>query len=142
MFVESHVTLPLPISEALPQILRRLHETSGQQLPVGPARLPQRLAKLVRVHVGEPREVGRTTVIPLRWRATGPTARAYPALNARLGLTPSDDLTTVLSLVGTYTPPLGRLGSGLDRAAMSRVGQATADSFVHDLATRCEHSLT
>ena len=148
MFVESHVTLPLPLASAEAEILRALrgpglqHRSAravgaGMQLMfVRPTLLPHRLAKLVRATVGEPYAASRTTVLPMRWEAVGPTARFFPALDARIGLTPVDEVTTLLSLMGTYRPPMGRLGAGLDRAAMSRVATATVETFVHELAAK------
>jgi hypothetical protein len=145
MFVESHVTLPLPIERAEPEVVRALRGSclqhrsaravgAGLQLMfVRPTLLPHRLAKLVRATVGEPYAASRTIVLPMRWEAVGPTARFYPALDARIGLTPVAELTTVLSLVGTYQPPMGRLGAGLDRAAMWRIATATVDTFLHQL---------
>jgi hypothetical protein len=75
----------------------------------------------------------------MHWEAVGPTARFYPALDAKIGLTPVDELTTLLSLIGTYRPPIGRLGAGLDRAAMSHVATATVDTFLHELEARMRH---
>lgn len=148
MYVETHVTVPLPFERVETEILRILRGPSlqhrsaravgaGMQLMfVRPTLLPHRLAKLVRATVGEAYTTGRTTVLPMRWEAVGPTARFYPALDAKIGLTPVDDLTTVLSLIGAYRPPMGRLGAGLDRAAMSRVGTATVETFAHELAAK------
>ena len=148
MFVECHVTLPLPFERVEAETLRALrgpglqHRSAravgaGLQLMfVRPTLLPHRLAKLVRATIDEPYVADRTTVLPMRWEAVGPTARFYPALEARIGLTPVEELTTVLSLLGSYRPPMGRLGAGLDRAALSRVATATIDTFVHELAAK------
>jgi hypothetical protein len=88
----------------------------------------------VLAHTLETRQMGKTFVIPLRWEATGPASRLYPALDANIGITPVDDLTCVLSIIGTYTPPLGFVGTTLDRAALSRVATATVDAFLSSLA--------
>ena len=152
MFVESHVTLPLSLEDAEAGVIHALHEPrqphrrvetvgAGHLMAVGPSLLPQRLAKLVRTKVGKPRQVGRTTVLPLRWEAVGPVASLFPVLDARLGLTPVDDVTTVLSLVGTYRPPMGRFGVGVDRAVMSRAATATIDAFLEELAASVQRDV-
>src|SRR3954452_6031900 len=146
MFVEKHVILPMPFDRALPAVQQglrgpRLQHRSAHAVGIGlqlmtvrPSLLPHRLAKLVRATIKEPHAVGRTTVIPMRWSAVGSSARFYPSLDARIGVTASDDVTTVLSLVGTYTPPLGRLGRGLDGTLLHRVAEATIDTFLAELA--------
>lgn len=146
MFVETHTTLPVPLERAEAEILQLLrgrglaHRSAravgaGMQLMfVGPSLLPHRLAKLVSATTGDMYSVGRTSVLPMHWAAVGPTARFFPELDAKIGLTPADEQTTVLSLVGTYRPPMGRLGARLDAVALSRVGAATVDTFVNELA--------
>jgi hypothetical protein len=148
MFVERHLTLPVPLERAEAELLHLLrgpaldHRSAravgaGLQLMfVRPSLLPHRLAKLVRATTGEMHSVGRTSVVPMHWEAVGSTARFFPELDANLGLTPVGQQTTVLSLVGTYRPPLGRLGAGLDAAALSRVANATVDTFVTELAAK------
>ncbi len=79
-------------------------------------------------------------VLTLRWESTGP-AGLFPPLDADLTLTPAGSDRCRLSLAGEYNPPLGPLGSGLDRAILHRAAQATARSFVHrvaeDMDARC-----
>ena len=146
MFVEAHSTLPIAAAEAKDAVERALaghalqrHSTDAVAagfdlaLTVGPRVGP--LAKEVLAHILETRQVGSTFVIPLRWEATGPASRLYPALDANIGITPVDDMTCVLSIIGTYTPPLGVLGTTLDRAAMSRLASATIDAFLARLAS-------
>ncbi|MDQ1695609.1 MAG: hypothetical protein QOJ03_962 [Frankiaceae bacterium] len=147
MFLEAHLTLPLPADEAqcaVEQALsghalhhhaqRAMDEGLDILLDVRPARLPHGLSKTVVARTLPARRVGTTAVIPLRWEATGPASHFYPSLDANIGITPSDPLTSVLSIVGSYAPPLGGLGAGLDRLALSRVAQATVEAFLHQLA--------
>jgi hypothetical protein len=146
MFVEAHTTLPMPVDAGRVAVEHALAGHALQQrstdavaegldlaLTVGPRSAP--FAKEVRAHTLDTRLVGRTFVIPLRWEATGAARRLYPVLDANIGLTPVDDVTCVLSVIGTYTPPLGVLGTTLDRAAMSRLAAATIDAFLAGLAT-------
>ncbi len=44
------------------------------------------------------------------------------------------DEATRLALAGSYRPPLGRLGGGLDRAVMHRVAAATMRSLLQGAA--------
>src|SRR4051794_12705733 len=145
MFVEAHATLPMAGDVARVAGERALGGHALQRhsadavaegldlvLSVGPR--SGRLAKEVLAHTLDTRKVGNTFVIPLRWEATGATARLYPALDANIGITPVDPLTCVLTVIGTYTPPLGVVGTTLDRAAMSRVASATIEAFLTRLA--------
>jgi hypothetical protein len=144
MFVEVHDTLPMPVEDARRAVERALCEHAALQqhsqeavaggwdltLEVGPAHL---FAKTVRARALASRQVGGTTVIPLRWEASGPTAALFPMLDANIGITASDEHTSILSLIGTYTPPLGVLGATLDRAAMSHIARATVVAFLKSL---------
>jgi hypothetical protein len=145
MFVEVHETLAMPAERAGAAVERALAGHALQQvsqlavdagfdltLEVGPHR---GMAKTVHARALPARQVNGTTVIPLRWEATGPTAGLFPVLDANIGITKADDTTSVLSLIGNYTPPLGPVGATLDRAAMSRVARATITAFVKRLAT-------
>jgi hypothetical protein len=49
----------------------------------------------------------------LRWEATGPGGRLFPALDADITLTPAGEHATLLGLAGCYRPPLGSWGRGL-----------------------------
>jgi hypothetical protein len=72
--------------------------------------------------------------LALRWDVTGPGGALFPALDADITLTPAGDTATTLALAGTYRPPLGALGAGLDRAILNRVAGATVRDFLNRLA--------
>jgi hypothetical protein len=74
--------------------------------------------------IGPVRRDGTTTVW-LRWEATGPAGALFPVLDADLLLRSEGLEKTRLTLNGCYRPPLGRLGSGLDRAVLHRIAAAT-----------------
>ena len=147
MFLEAHVTLALPADKASTGVERALaayasgdrHQVAEESLDffldVGPESLGAGLSKSVHARVLPARQVRETVVIPLRWEPTGRTGRMYPALDANLGITAAGDLSCVLSLVSTYTPPFGAIGMGLDKVALRRVGQATIEAFLRRLAT-------
>jgi hypothetical protein len=56
-------------------------------------------------------------------------------LNANLCLRSADPVTTVLLVIGRYSPPLGRFGAMLDRVVMGGAGRATAEALVRELAS-------
>ena len=77
---------------------------------------------------------GLSAVLALRWEATGPGSRLFPALDADIWLTPAGEHSTRLSLAGVYRPPLSVLGAGLDRAVFYRMADATVRSLLARVA--------
>jgi hypothetical protein len=147
MFVQAHVALPLSLRAArdgLDDVLHADglgHQSSGAYadglallLRVGPRGAASTLSKQVLVHLLDPRPVGNSVVVPLRWEATGPSGRLFPALDANLGLTPAADDSTLLSIVGRYEPPFGGIGERLDHAVLAKVAEATARSLVQRMS--------
>jgi len=57
-----------------------------------------------------------TTVVPLRWVATGPADRLLPAMDANLEPDRTPDGHCRLTLSGNYAPPLGQPGVRLDNS--------------------------
>ena len=101
---------------------------------VGPAGPVPGLSKLVRVQVLPPVQRGAVTVLALRWEATGPAGRVFPALDATITLLPDGEQATLLGLEGVYRPPAGAAGAWLDRTILHRVAAATIRSFLHRIA--------
>jgi hypothetical protein len=97
--------------------------------PAGPA-----VAKLVRVSFLDPVYRGDVMTVGLRWEAAGATGGLFPVLDANISISPAGDETARLALAGSYRPPLGRLGAGLDRAAMHRVATATMRCLLRSVA--------
>jgi hypothetical protein len=105
---------------------------------VGPLHLP---GKLVRVTALEPIYRDGTMNVGLRWEATGATGGLFPVLDATLTISAAAQPATSdgaessrLILAGSYRPPLGRLGAGLDTALLHRVANATIRALLHDAA--------
>jgi hypothetical protein len=94
------------------------------------------MSKEVRVGVLPSREVGSVIVVPLRWEATGPAGRLFPALDANVELAAADPGSTRLTLIGCYDPPFGFVGEMIDRALLSVAAQRTADTLVGDIADK------
>lgn len=101
---------------------------------VGPLRDLPGTSKLVQIAFLEPVERDGVTTTGLRWEATGATAGLFPVLDANITLSPEGDRTR-LSFAGTYRPPLGRLGAGLDKAILHRVATATIRALLADMAS-------
>ena len=91
------------------------------------------VTKQVAIYALDPTRSAAHTVIPFRWVATGASGELFPSLEANLALRPADDVTTELTLVGSYEPPFGRPGMLADRLLLRRVAQATLSSFLSDL---------
>ena len=106
---------------------------------VGPVGAVPGVSQLVQVHVRDVATRGEPAVLALRWEATGPDGRLFPALDADISLTPAGEHATRLSLAGVYRPPLAALGAGLDRAVFHDVADVTVQSLlarVADVLTR------
>lgn len=88
-----------------------------------------RLTRRVAVEVGEPMRFPSRTVIPLRWQPES-AAGLLPALDADLEVAPLTAESTQLSMSARYTPPLGAVGSAIDRAFLHRVAEATVKDFL------------
>jgi hypothetical protein len=101
---------------------------------VGPMGAAPGVSKLVEVHLLDVAVRGESAVLPLRWQATGPGGRLFPALDADLALTPAGDHATRLSVAGAYRLPLDPLGAGLDRVIFHQVAQATIRSLLARVA--------
>jgi hypothetical protein len=91
-------------------------------------------AKLVRVRILDPVPQGDTMVQGLRWEATGPMGRLFPVLDANLVLSPEDGGHCRLALLGAYRPPLGAVGTTLDRVLMNHAAVATVRSLLTRMA--------
>ena len=104
-------------------------------MPVGP-RGGRRPSMEVMVKLLPGRRIGESFVIPLRWEVTGPAGRVFPALDANLELGTINPATSRLSVIGRYEPPLGRLGTTMDRAGMSKVASATMSALLREVETQ------
>ena len=106
----------------------------GEQLLVrtgpGPGGL---LTKQVCMTLGDIRDRGDGTVLPIRWHATG-VAGLFPVLDADLEFAPLGPNDAVISLWGTYDPPLHGVGTQLDRWVFHRVAEATVRAFLGRMA--------
>jgi hypothetical protein len=136
VFVEYSAQVDLPDQLAAELLTAHVSEMEGMgavayrrgeelRAKVGPGRL---LAKEVVIALGPPAMSRRGLVLPVRWRATGAEA-LFPSLDGDLDVRRSGD-GAVLHLRATYEPPLGSLGSLMDRALLARLARATVADWV------------
>jgi hypothetical protein len=137
MFVSDERVLPVRFDEAASRLTGLL---SGDQLlgmsenvyqggieyllRVGPMGAVPGASRLVRVQFAEPLLRPGMMAVGLRWEATGVTGGLFPALDADIRLSDEDDGAHV-TLTGSYRPPLGGLGTELDRVMLRTVATAT-----------------
>ena len=141
MFVAAVTQLPVPTAVAQDRLLPVLHADGGLQDAAAAAFRAGETVLLRAGFAGVGKQVavhsvpgylrGETTVIPLRWVATGPAAELFPAMDANLELDPSPDGHCRLTLIGSYRPPLGLVGVRLDQVLLHRAARATARSLLN-----------
>ena len=143
MFVVQEARLGVPVSIAqvrLSNLIRgsRLVEASEDaydEWVTGLVRVGvPGVSRLVRARFLELATRGEAVVLRLRWEATGPGEGLFPALDADITLTPDGDQATLLRMDGAYRPPLGAVGTVLDRMLLHRVAASTTRSFVIQVA--------
>ena len=71
----------------------------------------------------------------MRWEATDPAGTLIPALDADIRLSPAGEQATMLAVSGAYRPALGSMGTGMDRAGLHPVVQATIQAFTNHIGT-------
>lgn len=98
-------------------------------LRVGPFGDAPGASRLVRVRFTDPSYRDDSTRVALRWEAAGVAGGLFPALDADITLAAEGECTRVV-LTGTYRPPLGALGAGLDRLVLRKVAAATIAAFL------------
>ncbi len=86
------------------------------------------------------RPSGSTTRVSLEWKAVK-HARLFPEMNGELAVYPLTDRETQLDFDGTYTPPLGPLGSAIDAVVGHRIAEASIHRFVTDVTDYLRRSL-
>jgi hypothetical protein len=148
MFVQADLELALPFDVAMGALeravadgglvaesRRAVGEGLAFSVPVGPhggAGLSmQVVVRLLAGHL-----LDGDYLVGLRWEVPGLSRRLFPALDANLALSAAGPGSSRLSVIGSYEPPLGKVGVALDRAGMSRVASATMRSFLREVASQ------
>jgi hypothetical protein len=146
VFVSESLTLGVPVAAVEHRLLSYLQV--GDLASVASAAYREGVSVLARAGVGPIAKTvaiqsfpayqrGPVTVVPIRWLATGPLGGAFPVLDANLEMTATDGHTT-LTIMGSYRPPLGRLGDAVDRLVLKVVARSTIRSFLSRLGELAE----
>jgi len=151
MFVSDERVLPVSFDEASARLSRLIR---GDQLlglsenvyqdgvdylvRVGPLGAVPGASRLVRVRFAEPVLRPGMMSVGLRWEATGVTGALFPALDADIRLSDEDDDGVRVALTGSYRPPLGALGTELDRLVLHTVATTTIRTLLARIAAVLE----
>jgi hypothetical protein len=145
MFIRYYVELPLPADLVAQALTAPSHgwvsalaldaDQRGSELlaEVGMRLDGRLLGTTVRIELGEATRLGDKTVLPMSWQATG-GGGLFPAMDGDLEVAPLGAARTQLAMSARYQPPLGRLGTAMDRAVLHRVAEATIKDFVDRVA--------
>jgi hypothetical protein len=101
----------------------------------------RRVEKRVQVEIREPVRFPSKTVLPLHWAATGPHA-LFPELDADIEIAPLGSDWSQLAISARYRPPLGFVGTAIDRALLHRVAEATIKDFLDRAAVALQELAT
>jgi hypothetical protein len=97
------------------------------------------VGKEIEIRVVDVKETARAgkkqpgTRVRFQWRAKK-APRLFPLMEATLEAYPLTTTETQLDFAGTYTPPLGIVGSALDSVAGKRIAEASIHRFVNEVA--------
>lgn len=144
MFARYFVELPISAEDVeralshdprawLPGLAEGAHHRGDQLLAEVGFGEAIRIKRTVAVELGQPVRSGSKTVLPLRWAASGPGG-LFPSLDADLEVASLRPGRTQLAMSARYVPPFGTVGRVIDRAALSRVAEATVKDFLDRVA--------
>lgn len=89
----------------------------------------------VHAETGEPIRLHDRTIVPLTWEARG-VPGLFPVMDATVELRPRGRGRSHVLFWGRYDPPLGRLGSLLDRTLAHHVAEASVEHLLDLLEHR------
>jgi hypothetical protein len=119
-------------------LLRRASQDAYGEWETGLARLSPlnatpAVSKLVAVRFRNMVTHADSVLWAMRWEAIDPGGALIPALDADIRLTRAGEEATVLAVSWAYRPPLGGMGTGVDRASLHPVAQATIQAFTNHI---------
>lgn len=138
MFVQYFGMVPIPLEVAESRLLGLMDGLSesadiayrhGEELLARIGGGEGKVAKTVRLELGEPTHGESSTTLPFAWWATG-TPFLFPTMDAELVLASMGPALTQVTLQGTYKPPIGPVGKALDRVLLHRFAEASVKDFV------------
>jgi hypothetical protein len=132
-----HTEVEAALLEAPPGWLDGFAEAADDRgrrllIDVGVGSVVGRIGKQVELEVGAPARLPSRTIVPLTWKATGPTV-LFPGLAGDLEVASLGPEHTQLSLSASYRPPLGQVGELVDRVLLHRLAEATIKDFLDRL---------
>ena len=114
-------------------------EGIAELVRVGPLGSKPGLSRLVEVRFLDLVERHDCAGLAVRWEVTGAGGGLFPALDADITVTPAGVQASVLTLAGSYRPPLGTLGTVIDAVILHRVAAATIRAFLNQVADAITH---
>lgn len=151
MFTSGQQVIDVPLDVARPKLANLIgsgwltkasaeayQHSADDLLRVGPFGESRGTSRLVRVRFTDLCYRDDGVRVGLRWEAVGVTGGLFPALDADIGLTAEGERGTLVTLTGTYRPPLGPLGAGLDRLVLHKVATATMTAFLNQVTGALE----
>jgi hypothetical protein len=141
MTVETYVSIPLPPPAARDAMIAILDAIGKHQSPFDQVALSVGLSDLhipIEGTLSVPIDAEIETR-PLRWEASieieaQNNEHLFPKFEGTLSVTPDGHDTCELWLQGTYMPPLGALGAGIDATVLQGAAQSALRRFVDWLA--------
>lgn len=110
----------------------------GYLLRVGPAGTVPGASRLVQVRFSDLAYHDDEVTVAMRWEATGTVGGLFPALDADIRIWPEEGRGVRVTLTGSYRPPLGALGAGLDRVLLHAVAATTIKALLTRIAWALE----
>jgi len=110
----------------------------GQLLWAWPPEGTPARSRLTESHFLDPVHGPGSTIMGMRWEATGIGGLPFPALDANITLTPEGVQHTQIMLIGVYRSPLGPPGTGLDRLLLHQAATAAIGSLLTRLTGALE----
>ena len=144
MFISEETALGLPFGQASARLVNLIgggglaaasHAAYADAMTAHLRVGPRPATKLVRVQFTEPTYTASAMRVGLRWEATGPAAGLFPVLDADITVAAASDHACMMSLMGAYRPPLGRVGQGLDRVVLSSLATATTRALLANVSS-------
>lgn len=144
VLIQDFADVAVPLAVIRGQFLRRSAwlvplatraQRQGEEVVVrvGPAWAPESVGREVRVTVGLVHFRGMSVVVPMTWEAVSHRTW-FPLLDGEIEVSPLGPGESRLTLSGSYAPPGGMFGRGIDRALMHRVATSTVRSFLNHVA--------
>lgn len=129
MYVDACSRLALPFVEVRDRLMS-VRPEQGRRLTL--------LGKDVAVDLDEPFDGHDVVSVPVRWKATWPSA-IYPSFEGELELTRLSDGSAALWLLGRYRTPLGAIGRVLDRAVLHAMANDGVRHMLDQMVSHLEH---